>query len=289
MRSDLKQIGIIGLGLIGASVAAAVKSKSSSVRISAYDTDRRALDHGLTIGIIDAAADSIRALAENSDLILLAVPVSAANECLSKLWEFKGIVTDVGSVKAPLLASAGRVFGDLSQVVPGHPIAGSEKQGVEAADPHLFSAHKVILTPSLETLPDAVALVSDLWKSLGAIVVIMDVKDHDRILAQTSHLPHLLAYTLVDLLAVDNEDLEVFQYAAGGFRDFSRIAASDARMWRDIFTTNKKELLVAVKSFRARLKAIEGLIEEDQFEELEQVLLRAKAARDYFSSINDIK
>ena len=289
MRSDLKQIGIIGLGLIGASVAAAVKSKSSSVRISAYDTDRRALDHGLTVGIIDASVDSIRALAENSDLILLAVPVNAAHECLSKLSGFKGIITDVGSVKAPLLVSAGRVFGDLSQVVPGHPIAGSEKQGVEAADPHLFSAHKVILTPSLETLPDAVALVSDLWKSLGAIVVIMDVKDHDRILAQTSHLPHLLAYTLVDLLAVENEGLEVFQYAAGGFRDFSRIAASDARMWRDIFTTNKKELLVAVKSFRARLKAIEGLIEEDQFEELEQVLLRAKAARDYFSSISDIK
>jgi 3-phosphoshikimate 1-carboxyvinyltransferase len=117
----------------------------------------------------------------------------------------------------------------------------------------------------------------------------MDVKDHDRILAQTSHLPHLLAYTLVDLLAVENEGLEVFQYAAGGFRDFSRIAASDARMWRDIFTTNKKELLVAVKSFRSRLQAIEGLIEEDQFEELEQVLLRAKAARDYFSSISDIK
>jgi 3-phosphoshikimate 1-carboxyvinyltransferase len=289
MRSDLKQIGIIGLGLIGASVAAAVKSRSSSLRVIAHDTDKGSLDQGLSVGIIDEACDSVRQLAENSDLIILAVPVNAANACLRELSEFKGIITDVGSVKAPLLTSAGRVFDDLSRIVPGHPIAGSEKRGVGAADPNLFVGHKVILTPTLETLPDAVSRVSEFWKSLGGIVVIMDVKDHDRILAQTSHLPHLLAYTLVDLLAVENDDLDVFQYAAGGFRDFSRIAASDARMWRDIFTTNKKELLAAVNSFRSRLSAIEALIEDDQFENLEQVLLRAKAARDYFASINDNK
>lgn len=287
MKLELHQIGIIGLGLIGGSLAAAIKSRSSSIIINAYDTDQNALHRGLGDRLIDVACESVQQVADNSDLIVLAVPVNSANANLIQLAEFKGIITDVGSVKAPLLASAREVFGDLSQVVPGHPIAGSEKHGVEAADADLFAGHKVILTPTSDTRPEVVELVAQLWTSLGAMVLMMDVQDHDRILAQTSHLPHLLAYALVDLLAVENEDLAVFQYAAGGFRDFSRIAASDVSMWRDIFISNKKELLVAVRTFRARLEGLEMLIEDDQIDQLEHVLSRAKAARDYFSSLND--
>jgi len=287
MKLALRQIGIIGLGLIGGSLAAAVKSRFSSVQINAYDTDQDALRRGLSNGLIDVACDSVQQLAENAELIVLAVPVNSAKASLIQLAKFKGILTDVGSVKAPLLNGARAVFGDLSQVVPGHPIAGSEKQGVEAADAALFSDHKVILTPTSDTRAEAIEVVSQLWHSVGAIVLTMEVDDHDRILAQTSHLPHLLAYALVDLLAVENEDLAVFQYAAGGFRDFSRIAASDVNMWRDIFMSNRKELLAAVRTFRARLEVLETLIEDDHIDQLEQVLSRAKAARDYFSSIND--
>ena len=287
MKLALRQIGIIGLGLIGGSLAAAVKSRFSSVQINAYDTDQDALRRGLSNGLIDVACDSVQQLAENAELIVLAVPVNSAKASLIQLAKFKGILTDVGSVKAPLLNGARAVFGDLSQVVPGHPIAGSEKQGVEAADAALFSDHKVILTPTSDTRAEAIEVVSQLWHSVGAIVLTMEVDDHDRILAQTSHLPHLLAYALVDLLAVENEDLAVFQYAAGGFRDFSRIAASDVNMWRDIFMSNRKELLAAVRTFRARLEVLETLIEDDHIDQMEQVLSRAKAARDYFSSIND--
>ncbi len=287
MKLALRQIGIIGLGLIGGSLAAAVKSRFSSVQINAYDTDQDALRRGLSNGLIDVACDSVQQLAENAELIVLAVPVNSAKASLIQLAKFKGILTDVGSVKAPLLNGARAVFGDLSQVVPGHPIAGSEKQGVEAADAALFSDHKVILTPTSDTRAEAIEVVTQLWHSVGAIVLTMEVDDHDRILAQTSHLPHLLAYALVDLLAVENEDLAVFQYAAGGFRDFSRIAASDVNMWRDIFMSNRKELLAAVRTFRARLEVLETLIEDDHIDQLEQVLSRAKAARDYFSSIND--
>jgi len=286
MKLALRQIGIIGLGLIGGSLAAAVKSRFSSVQINAYDTDQDALRRGLSNGLIDVACDSVQQLAENAELIVLAVPVNSAKASLIQLAKFKGILTDVGSVKAPLLNGARAVFGDLSQVVPGHPIAGSEKQGVEAADAALFSDHKVILTPTSDTRAEAIEVVTQLWHSVGAIVLTMEVDDHDRILAQTSHLPHLLAYALVDLLAVENEDLAVFQYAAGGFRDFSRIAASDVNMWRDIFMSNRKELLAAVRTFRARLEVLETLIEDDHIDQLEQVLSRAKAARDYFS-IND--
>ena len=287
MKLALRQIGIIGLGLIGGSLAAAVKTRFSSVQIIAYDTDQDALRRGLSNGLIDVACDSVQQLAENAELIVLAVPVNSAKASLIQLAKFKGILTDVGSVKAPLLNGARAVFGDLSQVVPGHPIAGSEKQGVEAADAALFSDHKVILTPTSDTRAEAIEVVTQLWHSVGAIVLTMEVDDHDRILAQTSHLPHLLAYALVDLLAVENEDLAVFQYAAGGFRDFSRIAASDVNMWRDIFMSNRKELLAAVRTFRARLEVLETLIEDDHIDQLEQVLSRAKAARDYFSSIND--
>ena len=287
MKLELQRIGIIGLGLIGGSLAAAVKSRRNSIKISAYDTDQTALRRGLGDNLIDVACDSVQEVADNSDLIVLAVPVNSAKANLIQLADFKGIITDVGSVKAPLLASAREVFGDLAQVVPGHPIAGSEKHGVEAADANLFTDHKIILTPTSDTRPEVVERVAQLWTSLGAMVLMMDVQDHDRILAQTSHLPRLLAYALVDLLAVENEDLAVFQYAAGGFRDFSRIAASDVSMWRDIFISNKKELLAAVRTYRARLEGLEKLIEDDQFDQLEQVLSRAKAARDYFTSIND--
>ena len=199
------------------------------------------------------------------------------------------VITDVGSVKGIAIEAARRVFGELPEnFIPGHPIAGSEKQGVVAADPNLFRQHKVILTPGEASNPAAIARVEKLWNGLGAEVVRMSVSHHDDVLAQTSHLPHLLAYALVDTLSAGGDSLEVFEYAAGGFRDFSRIAASDPTMWSDIFEANKEPLVQVLDQYLLKLETLKQLIESGEADQIKDVLSRAKVARDHFSNIQAI-
>ena len=244
------QVSVIGLGLIGGSIAAGIKQQGLASSVCAWDPNAASLALGHDLGIIDTIADDIHHATVQADLIILAVPVQSIEQVLGAIELKDQVITDVGSVKGLAIEAARRVFGELPEnFIPGHPIAGSEKHGVVAASPDLFRRHKVILTPEEASNPDAIARVEKLWRALGADVVRMSASHHDDVLAQTSHLPHLLAYALVDTLSAGGDSLEVFQYAAGGFRDFSRIAASDPTMWSDVFQANKAPLVKVLDQY----------------------------------------
>lgn len=282
---DSMRVGIVGLGLIGGSIAAGLKA-AEQYEIHAHDLDSSAMALGESLGIVDQIHPTLATLPSAVDVLMLATPVRTLPSILPHLAEFEGVLTDVGSVKQPIVDAVLSITPQLAErLVPGHPVAGSERHGVGAADANLFRHHKVILTPLDVTQLDAIALIQTIWTSLGAEVVEMSVAHHDDVLAQTSHLPHLLAYTLVDVLAGFGDEREVFEYAAGGFRDFSRIAASDPEMWRDIFLTNKEALLRLIETFSEALNQTSKLIEAEDAEALTERLTRAKAARDYFTSI----
>jgi 3-phosphoshikimate 1-carboxyvinyltransferase len=183
-------------------------------------------------------------------------------------------------VKQPILDAFIEVYGSVpGNFVPGHPIAGSEKHGGTAANPDLFRPHRVLLTPLDDTNENAIELVSELWTSLGAEVSRLTVAHHDSILAQTSHLPHLLAYALIDTLSAQGDSLEIFDYAAGGLRDFSRIAASDPTMWRDIFMSNREPLLAILDQYSHELAELRQVIDSGDSTELFERLRRSKTAR----------
>lgn len=294
------KVAIIGLGLIGGSIALGLRSLGCEVH--GYDADNKSLEAGLANGVIDEAADSISSLVaslnkgnalanselENSDLLIVAVPVLAMESVfkdISILFNAPNVViTDVGSVKAEGVKALESLVGDVpTNFILGHPIAGSEKHGVSASNAALFQHHQVILTPVKNTSIDCITYVKNMWQALGARVTEMGVSHHDHILAQTSHLPHLLAYALIDTLSQQGDSLEVFDYAAGGLRDFSRIAASDPTMWRDIFESNQGPLLDILDRYLDELTKLRGLIESGQSEEVFVLLERAKKARDHFS------
>jgi cyclohexadieny/prephenate dehydrogenase / 3-phosphoshikimate 1-carboxyvinyltransferase len=222
-------------------------------------------------------------------VIQLAVPILAMEKLLGQLAELdlgNAVLTDVGSAKGNVVRAARRAFGSApTRFVPGHPIAGSEQSGVEAANGELFRRHKVILTPLAESERQAVQLVDRLWRALGADVEHMQVEHHDQVLAATSHLPHLLAFGLVDSLAKRSENLEIFRYAAGGFRDFTRIAGSDPVMWHDIFLANREAVLHTLDLFRDDLDALREAVDAGDGHQLLGVFTRARVAREHFSKI----
>jgi len=289
IKQDVRRVSVIGLGLIGGSIAAGIKQQGLASSVCAWDPNAASLALGHDLGIIDSIAADINEATAQSDLIVLAVPVQSMEQVLRDIDLKDQVITDVGSVKGIAVEAARRVFGELPEnFIPGHPIAGSEKQGVVAADPNLFRQHKVILTPGEASNPAAIARVEKLWNGLGAEVVRMSVSHHDDVLAQTSHLPHLLAYALVDTLSAGGDSLEVFEYAAGGFRDFSRIAASDPTMWSDIFEANKEPLVQVLDQYLLKLETLKQLIESGEADQIKDVLIRAKVARDHFSNIQAI-
>ena len=282
----MKTVAIIGLGLIGGSVALGLREQH--VRVVGYDTDKDSIRRGLELGVIDAGFESIPEVIDSADVILLATPVLAIRGVLEQINSVgtSAVLTDVGSVKQPILDAFADVFDTVpSNFVPAHPIAGSERHGVEAATSDLFTNHRVLLTPAENTDQQALDQVSALWEMLGAEVSTMSVEHHDLVLAQTSHLPHLLAYSLIDTLSSQGDSLEIFQYAAGGLRDFSRIAASDPTMWRDIFMSNRTALLAILDQFSADLTELRRTIEDADGEDLFERLSRSKAARDHFAEL----
>jgi prephenate dehydrogenase len=279
----IDRVAVIGLGLIGGSFAAGLKQRKLAKHVSAFDLDAQGLEFGLREGIIDSAAGSVADACANAELVMLAVPVLSVQTILPDV-PTGALITDVGSVKVPIIAASEAVYGEmLETLVPGHPIAGSEQHGIAAADPNLFEKHRVILTPVAVTDPVATDRVRQLWRDLGSTVIEMSVEHHDSVLAQTSHLPHLLAYALVDSLSLQGDSMEVFQYAAGGFRDFSRIAASDPVMWRDIFKANGPSVLAVLDRFLDELDDLRRMIADGDVEALQQVFQRAKEARDCYS------
>ncbi|WP_298845946.1 bifunctional prephenate dehydrogenase/3-phosphoshikimate 1-carboxyvinyltransferase [uncultured Salinicola sp.] len=279
---------IVGLGMIGGSLAAALKSGGYGGRILACDPNLEEIDTGLEMGVIDDGGSDLAALVAQSGLVVVAVPVLAMGRVFEQLAPVLGdrVLTDVGSTKRRVCEAAREAFGRLPvNFVPGHPIAGSEKSGVAAANPALYRHHKVILTPEADTTLAAIATVRALWQRCGAEVLEMPVDRHDQVLARTSHLPHLLAFSLVDTLARQDERLEIFRYAAGGFRDFTRIAGSDPVMWRDIFTANRDALLGALDDFETGLARLRAAVEQGDSDAMLGTFDRASHARYYFETL----
>ncbi|CAM3704999.1 bifunctional prephenate dehydrogenase/3-phosphoshikimate 1-carboxyvinyltransferase [Parendozoicomonas haliclonae] len=278
---------IVGLGLIGGSLAAALVSRGVCREVLACDRDEQALIIAKERGIIDRAVPDLEQAVAEADIVVLSVPVLALSALVETLSAFDlagKVITDVGSSKCNVVATARNVLGEsLSAFVPGHPIAGSEKSGVTASRADLYEAHKVIVTPMPENDPQSVAVVRRLWESVGALVLEMDVDHHDQVLARTSHLPHLLAFSLVDTLAGDRDSQEIFRYAAGGFRDFTRIAASDPTMWHDVFIANREALLSALDEFSLGLQEMYSAVEQGDSRKMTGIITRAKAAREHFT------
>jgi 3-phosphoshikimate 1-carboxyvinyltransferase len=280
---------IIGLGLIGGSFALGLKQRGGCGTVVGYDLSRQELDEGLRLGVIDEISQDLRSAVEQADMVMLSVPVKVMEHVMATISPWlkpHTVITDVGSAKGSVVAAARQVFGEVPPMfVPGHPIAGSEKSGVSASRSDLFERHKVILTPLAETDRYALRRVHELWSSLGAEVHHMEVCRHDEVLAATSHLPHLLAFSLVDTLANDRENRDIFRYAAGGFRDFTRIAASDPVMWHDIFLANRDATLKVLDEFTAGVARLRLAIDQADSDALLGVFTRAKSARDHFTKI----
>ncbi|TVP59819.1 MAG: bifunctional prephenate dehydrogenase/3-phosphoshikimate 1-carboxyvinyltransferase [Halomonadaceae bacterium] len=282
-------MAVIGLGLIGGSLAMAARHRGLATTVVGFDRRDSEMHQGLALGVIDEAATSAASAVANADLVVIAVPVQATDAVLASIRDSlpeNATLTDVGSVKGSFITSVVQIWGEVGpRVIPGHPIAGSEKSGVASSNPELFAAHKVILTPGLNTDPGALARLTEFWRGCGSEVLSMSVSHHDQVLAATSHLPHLIAFSLVDTLAGEKDNQDIFRYAAGGFRDFTRIAASDPVMWRDIFLANKTAVLASLDHFTRDLAHLREAIDGDDGAALQQVFTRAKAARDHFSKI----
>lgn len=272
--------------MIGGSFAAALKKAGFGGEIVALVRSESTGERGLALGIVDRFSTEPKEVIENADLIMLAVPMLSMREQMSAIAEFLGpdaIVTDAGSVKGPFIDDARAEFGSLARVVPGHPIAGREKTGVDAAEAGLFKDKRVLLTPLDETEQSAIDTVASLWELTGALVESLSPSQHDRVLAATSHLPHVLAFALVDTLAKQQEAEEIFRYAAGGFRDFSRIASSDAVMWRDVCLSNRDAILDSMDKLDDHLKQLRFAIESGDGAAIETIFARAKQARDNYT------
>lgn len=277
---------IIGVGLIGGSLARAARHAGAVGEVVGCGRTAEHLQRAVDLGVIDRFYTDPAEAVTGADLVVLAVPLGAMEAILAAIRDHlsaSAVVTDVGSAKASVVRAAEAVFGVLPpRFVPGHPIAGTERSGVEASFAELFQERRVILTPTRDTDPEALSQVRSLWEATGAEVVDMDIAHHDEILAATSHLPHVLAYTLVDTLAGMGEREEIFEYAAGGFRDFTRIASSDPLMWRDICLANGDAILAVVDQFRAELSEVVEAIRGGDGAELLEIFERAKAARDRY-------
>ena len=283
-----EKVAFIGLGLIGSSLARVMLAENLSRHIVASTRSEKTLQDALELGLIEQGFNNPIDAVQGADLVVLALPVQATEKVLRLIQPHLAdnvILTDVGSTKGSVVAAAKAVFGEHlpAGFVPGHPIAGAEHTGVHAGKVDLFANHKVILTPLPSSAPWAVNKLIQMWESAKAEVICMDVEKHDEVLAYTSHLPHLMAFNLVEQLANREDNLDIFRYAAGGFRDFSRIAASDPQMWHDIFLANKTALLKAVDGFESQLAIIRQLIEQEDSHALMGLLGHAQAARQHFN------
>ena len=277
------RVSIIGLGLIGSSVAHAVRATMPGVQITGYDADAGVRERARAIGLCDDVADLAGTAVIDAALVLFCVPVGAMETVARELADdlpADAIVSDVGSCKQSVAEALARALPGAT-VIPAHPVAGTEKSGPDAGFATLFKGRWCILTPPDGAPEGAVAALSEFWQRMGAEVEIMDARHHDRVLAVTSHLPHLIAYTIVgtanDLGEVTQS--EVIKYSAGGFRDFTRIAASDPVMWRDVFLNNKDAVLEMLQRFSEDLTALQRAIRYDKGDELETLFARTRAIR----------
>ena len=276
------RIAIVGVGLIGGSLALALKAAGAVREVVGVGRDPASLALALKHGLIDRASDLAGALVD-CDLVLLATPVGQMGgimQAMSSQLEPQTLVTDAGSTKQDVVAlMRGHLSGHLVNCVPAHPIAGAELSGPLAARADLYQGKNVVLTPLAETSADAVARITRFWQLCGGLVCCMDAASHDATFAAVSHLPHVLAYALVDMIASRANRQELFGFAASGFRDFTRIAGSSPEMWRDIFLANREPLLDELDVYRAQLDRLRAMLEQGDGAALEKVFSRARAAR----------
>jgi len=282
----IRKLAIIGVGLIGGSLARALRQEGVVQEIVGCGRGEENLRRAVQLGVIDHYTHDPAEAVDGADFVVIAVPLGAVRSTLKAIQGHlaeDAVVTDVGSVKGSVVEDARQVFGEVPRwFVPGHPIAGTERSGVEAAFPELFRNRRVILTPLEETDPQALARVERVWRQCGAELTHMQVGHHDQVLAATSHLPHMLAYSLVDSLARMEENDEIFRYAAGGFRDFTRIASSNPTMWRDICLANREALGGMLKRFAGELQLLAETLEAGDAQGLSEIFERAKRARDRY-------
>jgi prephenate dehydrogenase len=294
----VKKLVIFGVGLIGGSVALALKKAGSAPHIVGVGRSEKSLNDALNLGVIDSLEANIGKACSDADLILIAAPVAQTKAILQSIQPHlqpQTVITDAGSTKSDVLATAREVLGDqCSQFVGGHPIAGAEKSGVAAAKADLFIGKNVILTPqnfpeskndALKGLQDKaseaskITCVAEMWQMCGANVSEMSAETHDNIFAAVSHLPHLLAFALVDEIATRPNAAQLFSFAASGFRDFTRIAGSSPEMWRDISLANKTALLSEISAFESELNQLKQLLKNEDGAGLQALFERASIAR----------
>lgn len=276
---------ILGVGLIGGSLARALREAGLVRRVVGCGRDPGNLARAIELGVIDEAFHDPAQAVVGADLVVVAVTLGATGDILATIapaLKADAIVTDVGSAKACVIAAARQTLAPaaLSRFVPGHPIAGAEKSGVEASKSDLFVRHRVILTPLPEQAATALSTVVAMWEATGAEVISMEAGFHDQVLAATSHLPHVLAYAMVNCLLDLETSVNVMDYAAGGFRDFTRIASSNPPMWRDIALNNAPALLAMIERFQTSLAQLREALEARDGVALERAFSRAKTARD---------
>ena len=280
----IERLCIIGVGLIGSSLSLALKQVGAVGEVIGYGRSRENLEKGVELGVLDRFEDSVEAAARDADMIVVAVPLGAMQEIFARLageLRTDAVITDVGSSKGSVVRAAQAELGQrLTRFVPGHPIAGTEKSGVESGFATLYQGRRVILTPLAETDVEATARVDAMWRECGASIEYLDVAHHDKVLAATSHLPHMLAFALVHHLSNLNDHEEIFRYASGGFRDFTRIASSDPVMWRDVCIANGDALLDLIEQYQQELEQVAKAIEAGDADGLLRLFNRAKSERD---------
>ena len=278
-----EQLGLIGCGLMGGSFALALKRAGLVKRVVGYSKSPSTTERARTMGVIDVEAPSALLAVSGADIVLLAVPVAATEATLKAIRHLVTkdmLIMDVGSTKRDVIDSARRVLRDhIGSFVPCHPVAGKEVSGVEHADPELYVGKQVIVTPIDRTAPTQLEDAIRVWEELGCQVLKMAPEEHDAAFAAVSHLPHLIAFALINAVAGQEHGQAYFSLAGPGFRDFTRIAASDPKMWRDILLANRHELLAQCRVFEGSLRTMEALIESGDAETLERLIGRASDAR----------
>ena len=283
----IERLCIIGVGLIGGSLARALREAAYVKEIVGSSRSAEHLQKAVELGVIDRYDTDLRKAVQGADMVFVSVPLGAMAAVFGSIKDSldeAAVVTDGGSAKASVIADVRQALGSIpGWFVAGHPIAGTERSGVEASFAELYTGRRVILTPTAETQPAAVKKVRAMWEAAGASVNEMNVEHHDEVLAATSHLPHMLAFALVESLARMSEKREIFEYAAGGFRDFTRIASSDPVMWRDICLANRDALLNMVENFRGDLDDLTSAIRDQDAGRVLRIFQDAKAARDAFA------
>ena len=278
----INKITIIGVGLIGGSLAKAIKENNLAKVVFGFGRDLNRLEEAQKANVIDQFSTNLKDAINDSDIVIIATPVGSFKEILIEIKPFltsKIVISDVGSTKTNIALIVSQTLGDYSNYfIPAHPIAGKEKSGFEASESNLFNNRKVIITPLETSSPDSINLIQKMWEGTGADVDFMSPESHDELLGMTSHLPHMLAFSLVNYLISKNPSASI--YAAGGFKDFSRIASGDAVMWRDICIQNKDQIIDHIRGYQKTLNSLVDAIENENSDELDLLFTSAKKTRD---------